>query len=98
MVNDRRPGAPPSSSRSGDPVESSTDYEIGRGRPPAHSRFRPGGKGGPGRPKGSKNRATLFAEAMDSQRPVTVEGRKKRMSAPEFLRGFQLKSGERVGA
>lgn len=60
------------------------DYKVGRGRPPLHSRFKPGGTGGPGRPKGSKNRATLFREAFDTPRPVTVEGRRKRMTAQEL--------------
>lgn len=59
-------------------------YQVGRGKPPLHSRFKPGGKGGPGRPKGAKNRATLLREALDTPRPVTVEGRRRRMSAQEL--------------
>lgn len=59
-------------------------YRVGRGKPPLHSRFRPGGKGGPGRPMGAKNRATLLREALDTPRPVTIEGRRRRMSAQEL--------------
>lgn len=59
-------------------------YRVGRGKPPLHSRFRPGGKGGPGRPRGAKNRATLLREALDTPRPVTIEGRRRRMSAQEL--------------
>ena len=67
-----------------EPVDASIeseDFRVGRGRPPLHSRFKPGGAGGPGRPKGSKNRASLFSEAFDTPRPVVVDGKKKRLSA-----------------
>lgn len=34
-----------------------SDYEVGYGKPPAHSRFRPGQSGNPrGRPRGSRNK------------------------------------------
>ena len=40
------------------PTESSSDYEVGYGKPPKHSRFQKGQSGNPqGRKKGSKNRA-----------------------------------------
>lgn len=39
------------------------DYEVGRRRPSTATRFNPGHSGNPrGRPKGSKNLDTLFAE------------------------------------
>ena len=69
--------------------EDDGDYRVGRGRPPLHSRFKTGGGGGPGRPRGSKNRATLFKEAFDTPRPVTVEGRRTRMT-PQALGYRQL--------
>lgn len=37
----------------------------GRGFPPVEHQYKPGNKGGPGRPRGSKNRATLFREAFE---------------------------------
>jgi len=49
-----------------------------------HSRFKPGHGGGPGRPKGSKNRATLFARAFDTARPVTRNGKRQRLTAQEL--------------
>lgn len=34
-------------------------YEVGKGKPPAQHRFKKGGKAGPGRPRGSRNRPDL---------------------------------------
>lgn len=84
MRSDRTPPIDPPPPDGADGREQPKDYEVGRGRPPRHSQFKSGGPGGPGRPKGSKNRATLFTEAFDSPRPVTVEGRRRRMTAQEL--------------
>lgn len=59
-------------------------YKVGYGKPPLHSRFGAGQAGGPGRPKGSKNRATLFAEAFDTPRPVTVNGQPAKRTNQEL--------------
>lgn len=80
MRSDQRPPKD-HPTRDEDEQDKTEDYEVGRGRPPLHTRFKPGGQGGPGRPKGSKNRETLFKEAFDTPRPVTIEGRRKRMTA-----------------
>src|SRR3954452_22678400 len=41
-------------------------YEVGYGKPPRHTRFEKGRSGNPrGRPKSSKNLATLLAAALD---------------------------------
>ncbi|MEL7475281.1 MAG: DUF5681 domain-containing protein [Cyanobacteria bacterium J06555_12] len=34
-------------------------YEVGKGKPPKQSQFKPGGKGGPGRPRGSRNKSDI---------------------------------------
>ena len=48
---------------------------VGYGRPPVNRQFKPRQSGNPrGRPKGSKNFPTMFAEAMS--RPVTVRDKK----------------------
>lgn len=57
-------------------------YEVGYCRPPVHSRFGHGHKGGPGRPKGSKNLSTIWREEMDETFPVQDEnGKIQRHSA-----------------
>jgi hypothetical protein len=51
-------------------------YEVGFGRPPKSTRFAKGKSGNPnGRPKGSKNLATLFREIGEEQVTVTENGR-----------------------
>ena len=53
-------------------------YEVGYGKPPQHSRFRKGQSGNPrGRPKGSKNLATIVGAALD-QKIVVNEGDRHR--------------------
>ena len=39
------------------------DYEVGYGKPPSHTRFKPGESGNPrGRPRGSRNAQPSFSE------------------------------------
>ncbi len=56
--------------------------EVGRGRPPKHTRFKKGQSGNPkGRPKGSRN---IKAELMEElKEPVTLrqQGKNKKMSS-----------------
>ena len=53
------------------------EYEVGYGRPPTHSQFKPGQSGNPkGRPKGSKNTKTILAEELDTKITLT-EGSQK---------------------
>jgi len=62
------------------------DYAVGYGRPPEDTRFQPGRSGNPkGRPKGSKNFSTLFAEEL--AQPVTLieTGKRKKMSKQQAL-------------
>ena len=49
-------------------------YEIGYGKPPAHSRFQPGISGNPrGRPKGSKNRPRVPALHEERLKTIVLE-------------------------
>lgn len=62
----------------------SVDYEIGYGRPPEATRFKPGNqaaaKGG-GRPKGRKNDATIVKAVVNHKVTVTLpNGVKKKMT------------------
>jgi hypothetical protein len=56
-------------------------YEVGYGKPPRRTRFQPGTSGNPGgRPRGSKNSATLLAEALKERVAITENGRRKKIS------------------
>lgn len=57
------------------------DYEVGYGRPPCHSRFKPGVSGNPrGRPKEAKNLSTLVHDALNEQVVVAENGRRRKVS------------------
>jgi hypothetical protein len=66
--------------RSG-PPRPRVNYEVGKGRPPVQSQWRPGQCGNPkGRPKKAKGTATMAREALERPLPVLVNGRKRQMS------------------
>lgn len=53
--------------------------KVGRGKPPKHTQFKKGESGNiKGRPKGSKNLATLIADAAYDQITVTTKSGEKR--------------------
>jgi hypothetical protein len=57
------------------------DYEIGYGKPPHHTRFKPGLSGNPrGRPKEAKNLSTLVHEALNELIIVAENGRRRKIS------------------
>lgn len=59
---------------------SNPSYEVGYGKPPRHSRFQKGQSGNPkGRAKGSRNFATIFAEAMMKPVAITENGQRKKI-------------------
>ena len=62
-------------------VSSIRDYEVGRGKPPKNTQFKKNdGRHRPGRPKGSKNLATLIMEAARDQVSVTIDGKPRKIS------------------
>lgn len=66
-------------------LESPRDYEVGHGRPPVATRFKPGQSGNPkGRPKASKNLSTLAREKLQAKVSVRENGRERRMSKAEI--------------
>jgi hypothetical protein len=63
------------------PEQKSGEYEVGFGKPPLRSRFKPGQSGNPkGRPLGSKNLATLLDEELNARVPITENGKRKNVT------------------
>ena len=78
----------PTASRSdhGQSSEAPPTYEIGRGRPPVHSRFKPGQSGNPkGRRKGARNKRTVVEQALNKRITIREDGRKRSLSKFEVL-------------
>ena len=66
--------------------EAPPTYEIGRGRPPVHSRFKPGQSGNPqGRRKGARNKRTVVEQALNKRITIREDGRKRSLSKFEVL-------------
>ena len=60
---------------------SDVSYEVGRGKPPRHTRFKKGKSGNPaGRPKGSRNLRTEFMNELLSQVTAKENGRQIKVS------------------
>ena len=62
------------------------NYEVGFGKPPRQTQFKKGQSGNPkGRPRGAKNMATLFTQALKERVTVTENGRRRSISKQEAL-------------
>jgi hypothetical protein len=71
--------------RSGD-YEVDGDYQVGKGRPPLETRWKPGQSGNPrGRPKGSRNIATMLNEALNQKITVRDKGKTYKITAWEGI-------------
>jgi hypothetical protein len=61
-------------------------FAVGYGRPPIHSRFKPGKSGNPkGRVKQSRNMRTIVQQVLNEDMQIREGGRLRRMSAMEAL-------------
>ena len=77
--------------------QSKDDYAVGRGKPPKHTQFKKGdGRPRPGRPKDSKNIATLVLEAAAAQITVTIDGKKRKISKSQSA-AIQLANAGAMG-
>ena len=66
--------------------EKRPDYDVGYGKPPKHTRFKPGKSGNPkGRPKVRKNFRALLAEALFKKVTVSDGGQIREISRVEAL-------------
>jgi hypothetical protein len=72
------PGAPPK-------------VKQGRGHPPVEHQFKKGNKGGPGRPKGSKNHTTVMKELFEKKRTVRIDGVERVATQHEILAQLRFK-------
>src|SRR5258708_824621 len=72
--------------RSAMPNSRDSDYQVGYGKPPQHTRFKRGESGNPtGRPKGSKNLTTLLEKELKQRVVVTENGRRRRITKQEAM-------------
>jgi hypothetical protein len=63
-----------------------TAETVGYGRPPREHRFQPGQSGNPrGRPKGSRNVATIIAEVLSRRIRTKIDGQPQRILPTEAL-------------
>jgi len=64
----------------------SAPYDVGYGKPPTHSRFKPGCSGNMrGRPKGRRNLVTELEDALAQKVTVTENGRTRKLSKREIM-------------
>ena len=76
-----KPPQEPADGTSEEPAE-----KVGPGKPPRHTRFKPGQSGNPkGRPKGSKNFATILQQQLTKKITITVDGKPRRMTVQEVI-------------
>ena len=65
-------------------TQKSDDYDVGYGKPPEHSRSKPGQSGNSkGRPKGVRNFKTDVQTTLKAPVKVTREGKQRRLSTQE---------------
>lgn len=78
-----------------------SNADVGYGKPPKHTRFKPGQSGNPsGRPKGTRNFKTDVHEALQTPVKVSKNGRVNKMTTQraslETLRVKALKGDQRA--
>src|SRR5438477_2662260 len=68
------------------PPENHSDYEVGYGKPPQHTRFAKGQSGNPrGRRPGAQNFTTLLREALNEPVIVTENGGRRKVSKRQAI-------------
>ena len=63
-----------------------SDYRVGYGKPPEHTRFRKGQSGNPrGRPRGSESLARVLHRVLDEKIVVRENGERRKMTKLEAM-------------
>src|SRR5713101_3004565 len=65
-------------------ADSESDYKVGPGRPPLHTRFKKGQSGNPGG-RSAKSLPALLADALNETIVVTIGGRRRRITKREAI-------------
>jgi Family of unknown function (DUF5681) len=69
-------------------------YEIGYGKPPKHTRFKPGQSGNPkGRPPGARNFRTAIREALQEKVVIRENGRTRKLPKMDAIIQVALNKG-----
>ena len=66
-------------------ADSASDYQVGPGRPPVHTRFRKGQSGNPGG-RSTKSLPALLAAALNETVVVAIDGRRRTVTKREAAR------------
>jgi len=64
--------------------ETKRDYEVGRGNPPKHTRFKKGQSGSPRGPR-RKNLSALLAAALNQPVYATIDGKRRKITKREAI-------------
>ena len=64
--------------------ETKRDYEVGRGKPPVHSRFKKGQSGNPRGPR-PKNLPALLVDALNEKVVATIDGERREITKREAV-------------
>ncbi len=64
--------------------DSESDYKVGPGRPPLHTRFKKGQSGNP-RGRNPKSLPTLLADALNEKVYVTIDGHRRKITKREAI-------------
>ena len=75
----------PKATNGAQPSDAAPEYEIGYGRPPAHTRFKPGHRGCGGRPKKQRNLRTVLEETLDERITIREGNRTRSVSKRDAI-------------
>jgi len=65
-------------------ADGESDYKVGPGKPPLHTRFKKGQSGNP-RGRSPKNLPALLADALNERVWVTIDGKRRKITKREAI-------------